>query len=333
MLLPAGAADNYATVFIYHRFGDPRYPTTSVSMEDFERELRYLKKYNYNTITVAELYKIVSSGRPIPPKTVVITIDDGYRTTYKAFKLLKKYRIPATVFLYMEAVGRYPDFLTEKQIEEMKRSGLIEFENHLYSHPNLGLLRLKLPKEEYLRVLRREERLSRQRFKKLIGREPRFLAFPYGDYDRLSVEFFLEKGYKLLFTQDRGSYGGRGKLVPRMAIVGSQSGFRKFVRDLEIEPLPVEKAEPGYGVLKENPVRLSFWVKNPEKFKRCSIYASGLGWMGAERKGNRVETAKAVTLVKRKTRVGLRCWNAETGRKAEYFYLVLVKRPGRHPAQ
>jgi len=81
-LLPAAqASSNYATVFIYHRFGDSRYPSTSVSMEDFEKQVRYLKKHGYRFLKVKELYQIVSSGREIPEKSVLITVDDGYRSS------------------------------------------------------------------------------------------------------------------------------------------------------------------------------------------------------------------------------------------------------------
>ena len=319
-------SSNYATVFIYHRFGDPRYPTTSVSMEDFEKELKYIKTHGYRPLTVKQLYEIVSSGKPIPPKTVVITVDDGYRTTYKAFKLLKKYGVPATVFLYMEAVGRYPDFLTKEQIKEMEESGLIEFENHLYSHPNLGLLRLKLPKEKYLKLLERENRLSVKRFEELFGRKPEFLAFPYGDYDKLSVAFFKRTGYKLLFTQDRGSYSGKGILVPRMAIVGSQSGFKKFVKDLQVEPLPVKSHRPDYGVLKRNGVVVKFFIDFPQDYGNCAVYASKLGWRRAKKEENEISSTEKLYFVKRKTRVGVRCYDKKSGRKAEFFFLTLVKK-------
>ncbi len=114
------ARGDYATVFIYHRFGDNRYPTTSVSMEDFKKQMEFLKKNNYNVVSPDELWQMVKSGRKIPPKTVVITIDDGYRTTMRAFKVLKEYNFPFTVFLYMEAIGRYPDFLTIEEIKKLK---------------------------------------------------------------------------------------------------------------------------------------------------------------------------------------------------------------------
>jgi peptidoglycan/xylan/chitin deacetylase (PgdA/CDA1 family) len=294
-------------------------------MEDFEKQVRYLKEHGYRFLKVKELYQIVSSGREIPEKSVLITVDDGYRSTYKAFQLLKELRVPFTVFLYMEAVGRYPDFLTKEQLKEMEESGLVEFENHLYSHPKLALLRLSLPEKEYRKVLKREAELSERRFFELFKRRPDFLAFPYGDYDRVSVDFFKRRGYKLLFTQDRGAYGGKGLLVPRMAVVGSFSGFKRFVRELQVEPLPVKEHWPQIGLFRGSSARIWFEVPEIDRYKNCSIYASGVGWVRARLRGTRVESEREVEFRKTRTRIGVRCYNRKTGRKAEFFFLTLVK--------
>ncbi len=323
MLPTAQASTNYATLFVYHRFGDKRYPSTSVSIKDFKKELSFLKRNHYKVVSLKELYSIISSGKPIPPKTVVITIDDGYRTTYKAFKLLKEFNFPFTVFLYMEAVGSYPDFLTIKQIKEMERSGLVEFENHLYSHPSLARYRVKLSKEKYIKLLKREAELSEKKFYKIFKRRPLFLAFPYGEYDKISVNFFKKRGYKLLITQNRGSYDGKGILVPRFAVVGSQSRFRNFVRDLQIEPLEVEKHKPDIGLTYENPVELSFFLKEPEKYEKCWLYLSKDGWIKGKRRGNLVYSPKELRVRKLRSRAGIRCIDRETKRKAELFFLFV----------
>lgn len=319
----------YATVLIFHRFGDKRYPTTSVSLKDFKKEMLYLKKHHFNVISLKKLYELSKEGK-IPPKTVVITIDDGYRTTKEAYKILKQLKFPFTVFLYMEAVGRYPDFLTKKDLLEMEKSGIVDFENHLYSHPNLAKWRIELTKKEYFKKLKEEKELSERKFQKIFHRKPIFLAFPYGDYDKISVEFFKNSGYKLLLTQDRGSFSSKGILVPRMAVVGSQSGFKTFVENLKIEPLPVVKHFPDFGLQRVNSFRPTFTIKNPENYRNCWIYATDNGWIKARKEGNVVRALSKVTLKKYATRIGIRCWNKKTGRKAEFFYLVLK---GENPLQ
>ncbi len=316
------AGSNYVTILLYHRFGDDRYPTTSVSLSDFEREMEYLKENGYRVLSINELFSIISSGKEIPPKSVLITVDDGYKTTLKAFQILKKYNFPFTVFLYMEAVDRYPDFLTSGDLKAMEASGLVTFGNHLYSHPDLAKKRLSMSRSQYLDFLQKEENLSRDRFKKLFRKEPLYFAFPYGSYDRVSLSFFGRR-YRFVFSQDRGSFGGGEFPIPRMAIVGSLSSFRNFVSVLKVEPLPVVSHTPDVGVLKSNPTRIVFELENPENYHDCYIYVTDRGWFRARKTGKFVESLKPVEIGKEKSRIGLRCIDAKTGKRAEFFYLVL----------
>ncbi|MDQ7056288.1 MAG: hypothetical protein Q9M89_07475 [Persephonella sp.] len=88
----------YATIFIYHKFGEDRYPTTSVSIKDFTKQMEYLKKNGYNVIHLSKLVDYIQRGEEIPEKTVVITIDDGYKSTMKAYRILKGTTFPLQFF-------------------------------------------------------------------------------------------------------------------------------------------------------------------------------------------------------------------------------------------
>lgn len=94
---------NTPRVLLYHAVEDHVSPYTdrlgvSVSPAMFEANLRYVKE-NYNVISVDDLNK------PLPENPLVITFDDGYRSVYEhAFPLLRKYRMPAVVYLITCAV-------------------------------------------------------------------------------------------------------------------------------------------------------------------------------------------------------------------------------------
>ncbi len=97
-----------ATIFIYHHFGDDRYPSTNVGMDQFRDQMAYLAANQYNVIPLAELVAMLQEQRPLPPKTVIITVDDGYRTTYsEAWPVLKQHGFPFTVFLYLEGLWKF----------------------------------------------------------------------------------------------------------------------------------------------------------------------------------------------------------------------------------
>jgi len=65
--------------------------------------MKYLRK-RYDIISLNQLVRYIKEAQPLPLKSVVVTIDDGFKDTYRnAYPILKKYNIPATVFL---ATGR-----------------------------------------------------------------------------------------------------------------------------------------------------------------------------------------------------------------------------------
>jgi len=70
-----------------------------VFQSTFDKQMAYLKK-KYNLMTLSQLVEHLVNNRPIPKKSVIITFDDGWRDNFQyAYPVLKKYNIPATVFI------------------------------------------------------------------------------------------------------------------------------------------------------------------------------------------------------------------------------------------
>ncbi|WP_457643748.1 polysaccharide deacetylase family protein [Persephonella sp.] len=318
---------DYATVLIYHKFGEKKYPTTSVSMEDFKKQMDYLKKNNYRVIPLSKLIDYLQTGKEIPPKTVVITIDDGYRSTMRAYKLLKEYGFPFTVFLYMEGVARYPDYLTKEQLEQLKKDPLVEFGNHSYSHKRFAKILPEMSSDEYKKLIVGDTLRAEERLKKLLGYVPKIYAFPYGEYTRPFIKVLQEMGYRALFTQDPQNVSDDTPLwlIHRQPIVGSWAKMKHFVSVLNTEVLPVVRHSPDIGYLKENPPEVSAEVKRLENYKNCGIYISELGWIKAKRKGNILYLEEIPPLKRWKNRIGITCWNKKTGKKATFFWSVYLR--------
>jgi len=93
-------------VLAYHRVSPlpgPDYPfldgTVSATPEDFEEQLRFVKK-RFNVINFGTLSEIQMSGKEMPDNSLIITFDDGYADNYEiAYGLLRKYGLTATVFV------------------------------------------------------------------------------------------------------------------------------------------------------------------------------------------------------------------------------------------
>ncbi len=98
--------NNAFRILIYHRVNDFSDPFTidSVDAVDFENQIRYLSRH-YHVLSLADIYEHLANGKNLPKQCVAITFDDGYEDNYTyAYEILKKYELPATIFITAEGV-------------------------------------------------------------------------------------------------------------------------------------------------------------------------------------------------------------------------------------
>ena len=101
----------------------------STSVKSFEKTLKYLKKHNYQTISLKELYEWKKSGIKDDVKRVLIHFDDGFLDNYTiAYPMLKKYGFKATVFISPEFVDPRP-IIRELQYDNIVNNKSVDLEN------------------------------------------------------------------------------------------------------------------------------------------------------------------------------------------------------------
>ncbi|HAR20883.1 MAG TPA: hypothetical protein DCR46_09475 [Cytophagales bacterium] len=94
-------------VLMYHQIDPARSDALTVKLEDFEKQLRYLLRNHYYIISLSDVLSCIQNGTPFPPKSVLLTFDDGYQNNYDyLLPLLKKYQIKATIFLPVRFIGK-----------------------------------------------------------------------------------------------------------------------------------------------------------------------------------------------------------------------------------
>ena len=100
-------------VLMYHRFSrDEAFGKTSRAT--FESHLKYLTKH-YKIISLDEAAKGLRSGEPLPPRSALVTIDDGYQDFYDiAFPILKKFNVPAALYVVTGFVEQVNWIWTDK---------------------------------------------------------------------------------------------------------------------------------------------------------------------------------------------------------------------------
>lgn len=194
-------------ILLYHKVGRPprgaRVPGQYVSPGLFRKHLDYLAKHGYASLSLLDL---VQKDRPLPPRPIAITFDDGYRCLYQeAFPLLAEAGFTATVFLvagalgasnlWEQAVGDVAEQMLDlPEVREM-RAGGIEFGSHTLSHAHLTELR----EEE----ARREIADSRARLAEALGEPCRTFAYPYGEWNARVKDLVAEAGYEAACTTVR----------------------------------------------------------------------------------------------------------------------------------
>ncbi|WP_305043783.1 polysaccharide deacetylase family protein, partial [Geoalkalibacter sp.] len=138
LLLPAGEAlAAQANAFVYHRFGDDRYPSTNVSVAVFRRQLELLRQNDYQVLALGQVVERLEKGQALPERCAVLTIDDGYESFASGgLPLLKEFGYPATLFVSTDSVGR-PGYLGWEALRRIAEAG-IEIGNHSAAHEHMA---------------------------------------------------------------------------------------------------------------------------------------------------------------------------------------------------
>src|SRR5258707_811845 len=147
-----------ALVLCYHIVESPKDPRMEISREAFQQQMRYLAMTGYNVIALRDLYDFLTGKKATIPKNgVVITIDDGWRSTYtEVFPEMKRRHFPFTVFVYPRIIGQTAHAMTWKQVRELSDAG-VDIQSHSLSHPFLTHRRhVALDDKSYSGSLHRE---------------------------------------------------------------------------------------------------------------------------------------------------------------------------------
>ncbi len=220
-------------IFVYHRFGPVVSDSMTVTTDLFESHLRYIRNQGHRVISLREAvdYFLGQAAAP-PPGSLVITADDGHRSVYaEMFPLLKRYRVPATLFIYPSAVSNASYAVTWAQLKEMKASGFIDLQSHTFWHPNFNREKAKLKPAEYGRFVDIQLRKSKQKLEREFHIKVDMLAWPFGIYDDALIKKAMDAGYIATFTIERhNSEAARIRALPRYLVTQSdRSAFERIM--------------------------------------------------------------------------------------------------------
>lgn len=183
-------------ILMYHQFGYNE-STLYVSPANFYRQMAYLKNNGYDVISLDELVKGIKSNRNFNHKTVVITIDDGYKNNYAyAYPIFKKYGFPATIFIISNFIGKKKDYLSWEEIKIMLKDDI-----SLGGHTKNNVYLPSVKKKE---VLWEETAGCKKIIKSKTNTIVDYFCYPTGGFTPEVKAVLKKAGYKGACTTNRG---------------------------------------------------------------------------------------------------------------------------------
>ena len=251
---PAFAASS-AVILVYHRFGDDRYPTTSVTTEQLKAHIAELTSEQYHVLPLADIIEAFHAGKALPDRTVAITIDDAYESVYRvAFPLLKAAHLPFTLFVATGPVdGGDADFMTWEQIREMMEAGAT-IGNHTVTHLHMVGMGDDANGKE---IAQAEKRIEAE-----TGKAPTLFAYPYGEYGTAEAALAERQGFAATFGQYSGVAEASGGLytLPRFAMNEHYAEIGRFRLIVNALPIELRDVVPSDPVLATNPPQFGFTI-------------------------------------------------------------------------
>ncbi len=228
-------------VLMYHRISDERTDNVWwVLPEDFRRQMAFLEAEGYRTILPADLAANRRWGRPLPPRPILLTFDDGYLSNLTVVEpVLKEHGFRGVVFLITgiiaEDAGERTRFegsplLTWQEIREIHRRGVLTFGGHSRTHRNLASFRNPIP----------EIRGCYEDIVRNGGFKPDGFCYPGGSMRRDKAWCARASGYTTAFLcEDRvATIRTEDDLlaIPRVSVYGGRHAFS--VRRVDVPAAP-----------------------------------------------------------------------------------------------
>jgi glycosyltransferase involved in cell wall biosynthesis/peptidoglycan/xylan/chitin deacetylase (PgdA/CDA1 family) len=226
---PVSESGGGVRVFFYHSVDSGK------PLANFQKQIDYLRENGYQIISVEDVISYINGQKELSSGSVCLTFDDGYYDNFGSlFPLLRKYEVPAAIFLvanYMVPnsskeidlkVGER--FLSWGEIKEMAGSGM-NIGSHGYHHRDLTTLH---PERAFLEILR-----SKRLIEENISGKVRYFSYPYGRYNDTTRDLVKRAGFDAAFTTTPGSIkpGDDPYALKRTLIAPSDSlfDFRKKI--------------------------------------------------------------------------------------------------------
>lgn len=244
-----GGEENGCLALNYHRIREDRwidkllsafsnskeFKVYSVTSDQFENHIKWLKKHNANFVTLKEFIDYKNKGK-FPKKCVWLNFDDMDKSIYEnAFPIMKKYRINGTGFVITGNVGKKDfhnlEISSKEELLEMKYSGLFEYATHTHNLHSMKKSNSILVKSAENKGISKDINTSTKYIKKELNGNIQSIAYPYGQTsDKVVKELSKKTSIKYGFILEEQAVvpENNNYYIPRILI--SDESFNKIVK-------------------------------------------------------------------------------------------------------
>ena len=244
---------NSAVVFMYHKFGVDKYPSTSVSIDQFNLHLIELSNKKYSLKSLEFIIDTIINDGDLSKNTVGISVDDADKSFYEiGWPKFKKNQIPVTLFVNTSTIHKNnKNYLNWDQIRELRDDG-VSIGAHSHNHFHMSKLSIK--------EIKKEIEISNNIFLKELGEIPSLFAYPYGEANQKMMDLLKEYKFKVAFGQHSGVINETSNLyyLPRFSLNERYGELDRVKFAANAKGLGIYDFIPSNPSIKENPPYIGF---------------------------------------------------------------------------
>ncbi len=185
-------------VLCYHTFRDAD-TIYNFTLRELRDQVDFLKRNGFTFVSAGD----VAAGRVKGNKNVLVTIDDGNVSVYRAYReVLKPYGIRPLLAIYPNVIGKKTYALSWEQLAELMRDGC-DIAAHGYYHNLLTDKGYEKDPRSFHKEIVDSKRMLEEKLKTRVD----FFVYPFGASSERAVRMVRDAGYRLAFTIRPGALG------------------------------------------------------------------------------------------------------------------------------
>jgi peptidoglycan/xylan/chitin deacetylase (PgdA/CDA1 family) len=151
-----------------------------------ERQLAYLRDQEFTPITFAQLAEYFTNGNALPPRPIILSFDDGWKTQItEALPLLTKYGMVATFYIYPNVIG-HEHYMDWEDVRTLVDAGM-EIGSHSKGHQYMTKQGASALEEEIMG--------SKRTLEEYTGINVTTFAYPFGLSNEDVRDMVRDAGY------------------------------------------------------------------------------------------------------------------------------------------